>query len=213
MYMKLFERISKDPEIVEILNQIDKKQCDELPSDHGTHHVMFCVNFIERFLRDYGCTEHEIDLGKVSALMHDLGNIHGKENHAKNGSLFAQEYLSKLGIADEDKNIIVDAIKNHGSGKNMNSIITAALVFADKCHWTKDRFHKNSDLENDIVHKNIKHILRTEAEIRNDKLILTYFVEDGFTPESIKVIHDIKPVFPKIAKYLKKELVVEIKYV
>ena len=205
----LYEKVSKDAEIVGLLSKIDKTQEDYLPSDHGTRHAMFCVNFVEKILSELGCDDGTIDLGKVAAILHDVGCLEGKENHVHRSAVFAEEYLSKFDINGTDKRIIVEAIANHSAGKEMNHVVTGALVLADKCHWSRDRLHSKSDMEN-IVHISVDKIIKIDGEIDGDNLVLTYHVRDDFLQEHMDAINQVKPVFPKIAEYFGKQLVVKV---
>jgi len=209
--MSLFARVSTDAYINDRLKAIDKFQIDNLPSDHGTRHSNAVANKMGKFLTECGCDDKTIDLGRVAGLLHDLGAIHGKENHAQTGADIAREYLLNIGVDNFDTDIIANAIANHSSGKVMDHIVTAGLVLCDKCDWTRDRFHEKSTTEGDWVLQVIEHITDTTVTVTSDKLVITYTVGDKFLKEGLERIFEIKPVFPKVAKFLDKDLVIEIK--
>ena len=213
-FVILYEKISNDAEIKGLIARIDADQVNTLPSDHGIKHVMFCVNFVERFLKMLGCDSRTIELAKVAAFLHDIGSVQGKENHVQNSVIFVKDYFNRINIEKCDAEIIIDAIANHSAGKELNSVVSAALVLADKCHWTRDRIIENCKFDYSYydvpVIPHIDKIDKIVPMVTDKELILTYHVLQGFNPKSIEIINGVKPVFPKIANYLGKELKIEI---
>ena len=113
--------------------------------DHGIAHMNRVANNTYKLLKEYNINYDTCKLGYIAGLIHDIGMIHGKKEHAENGSEMAKLFLKKLGLIDNIKDIqeIVTAIKNHGNrGKNPNEI-TSFLTISDKVDICKSQFLGN----------------------------------------------------------------------
>lgn len=116
---------------------------------HGRYHAMYVVKVIEHILRALSYDNNTVELGKIAGLLHDIGCTYGKKEHAWMSSNMCVEFLNKTNLAQEDKYIIFHAIQDHSNGNNINSVIGAALLIADKIDVSKNRgFYVKKDLKN-----------------------------------------------------------------
>lgn len=119
-------------------------------TEHSFNHVLRCVKVVEYILQGLGYKEDIIELGKIAAYMHDIGNVVNRQNHAQSGALMAFRILDKLGMPTKDIAMIVTAIGNHDeSAAYPVNIISAALILADKTDVRRSRVRKG-DIEKDI---------------------------------------------------------------
>ena len=106
---------------------------------HGRYHAMYVVNVTEHILRSLSYDEHTVELGKIAGLLHDIGNIYGRVDHARVGAIMCAEFFGKVDLTIEDWQIIQNAILEHSNGDNINSAVHAALLIADKIDMSKGR--------------------------------------------------------------------------
>lgn len=119
-------------------------------TEHSFNHVLRCVKVVEYILTSLNYDEKIIELGKIAAYMHDIGNVINRENHAQSGALMAFRILDKLGMETTDIATIITAIGNHDeSSAYPVSVISAALILADKTDVRRSRVRKG-DIKNDI---------------------------------------------------------------
>ncbi|MBQ3528320.1 MAG: HD domain-containing protein [Clostridia bacterium] len=142
--MDKYERLYHLPDISmildnvnEVLNKVEKGM---LRGCHGRYHTMFVVDTVEYLLKSLSYDSKTVELGKIAALLHDIGNIAGRKNHALKSAALAEVFLDNIeDLQPVEKDMIVQAIGDHTDGKNISSPIGAALVLADKVDVSKRR--------------------------------------------------------------------------
>ena len=81
--MTNYDLLNNDKELNDIIDSIDKVNEDTLLACHGRYHTTFVINTIESLLTKLNYSKDIIELGKIAALLHDIGTIKGKKNHAR----------------------------------------------------------------------------------------------------------------------------------
>ena len=109
----MFEIILNDEEVKAIINNVNNVIIVNNCGCHGMGHITRVMNYVKTILVGIGCDEHTIELGQISAYLHDIGAIMGKQGHAERSAEFVNNYLTKLNMDEEDKELIVNAIKNY----------------------------------------------------------------------------------------------------
>lgn len=145
-----FDVIKNNEEINTYIKMADNYLAGIGYTEHAFNHVLRCVKVVEYILMSLNYDEHTIELGKIAAYMHDIGNVINRENHAQSGALMAFRILDKLGMPTTDIATIVTAIGNHDeSSAHPVNVISAALILADKTDVRRSRVRKG-DIEYDI---------------------------------------------------------------
>lgn len=145
-----FEIIKNNEEINAYIKMADNYLADIGYTEHSFNHVLRCVKVVEYILKTLEYDEHTIELGKIAAYMHDIGNIVNRENHAQSGALMTFRILDKLGMETTDIATIISAIGNHDeSSAYPVNVISSALILADKTDVRRSRVRKG-DIEYDI---------------------------------------------------------------
>lgn len=140
---------------------------NQVALDHGKEHMDRVAHTTYTLLKEYGADERTSFLGYVSGLIHDIGMIYGKKQHAENGSKLSFPFLKKLDfLTDEEIETICSAITTHGSGKNATSLIGSFLAIADKIDMCEKRTLGSISP--------IKFIRSYEAHIQNQTLKIFY---------------------------------------
>lgn len=122
-------------------------------------------------------SKREIELVKISAWMHDIGNVVNRENHAQSGAVMAFRILDRMGISADELATIVGAIGNHDeSSGSAVSPVSAALILADKCDVRRTRV-RNQDMIRFDIHDRVnyaveKSTLTLDLESREITLML-----------------------------------------
>jgi len=84
--MDAYQHLYKAPDINMILDTIndmfDKANKGMFVVCHGRKHAMFVVDAVEKILSSLAYDSRTVELGKIAALLHDIGNIAGRWNHA-----------------------------------------------------------------------------------------------------------------------------------
>jgi len=101
---------------------------------------MFVVDTVEYILKSLSYDSRTIELGKIAALLHDIGYIAGRWNHAQKSAALAMVFLTGLDrFIPDEINAIVQAIEDHSGGMCISSAVGAALLFVDKVDFSKRR--------------------------------------------------------------------------
>lgn len=136
-------------------------------TEHSFPHVCGVADTAEYILRSIGCNEHQIELAKIAAYLHDIGNLVNRSDHSQSGAVMAFRILDHMDMEPEDLATIVTAIGNHdeGVGVPVNEV-AAALILADKCDVRRNRV-RNRDLSTFDIHD------RVNYSVENYKLLVS----------------------------------------
>lgn len=108
--------------------------------DHGIEHMDRVADNVYKLLKECSYEEKTCKLGYVAGLIHDIGMVEGKKDHAQKGAEMAKIFLEELDLADSsDIEVIIDAIKNHGDGGDTTEPVTLSLAICDKADMYKKR--------------------------------------------------------------------------
>lgn len=120
-------------------------------TEHSFAHVGVVAARAEEILKATDATEHEIELVKIAAHLHDIGNIVNRREHSQSGAVMAFRILDNLNMDPYDIATIVTAIGNHdeGTGEAVNNV-AAALIIADKSDVRRSRVRNNAEIKFDI---------------------------------------------------------------
>ncbi|MCL2198950.1 MAG: HD domain-containing protein [Defluviitaleaceae bacterium] len=202
----VYEIYRNDSDINTIINNINEMlhkyamEKDVFLACHGRAHAMFVVDRAEYILKSLGYDDKTVKLGKIAALLHDIGNIAGRWNHARKSAALAAVFLDGH-FSVEEKNMIVQAIDDHSNGENISSVVGAALLIADKLDVSKKRILNWENL--DGFTKKMLEIDDVSIEITGKAMTINYVTNKNFCKASF--IDDYKKGFSiprKAAKYL-----------
>ncbi len=185
--------------INEMLNKMEKGM---LRGCHGRYHTMFVVDTVEYILKSLSCDSKTVELGKIAALLHDIGNIAGRWNHARKSAVLAAVFLDGLeDLLPNDKDTIVQAIDDHSDGENILSAIGAALLIADKVDISKRRrLHVESI---DDWYRNLLQIEDVDINVSGGAMTINFITSGAFSKEAF--VNGYKKAFnlmKKAAEYL-----------
>ncbi|MBO5196016.1 MAG: HD domain-containing protein [Clostridia bacterium] len=153
-------------------------------TEHSFAHVGKVAETAGYILGETGATDREIELGKIAAYMHDIGNVVNRSEHSQSGAVLAFRILSNLGMEPEEIATVICAIGNHdeGTGTPVDNI-SAALILADKSDVRRSRVRNRDHLAFDI-HDRVNYSVAASNLVINDEkteVILTLEIDTQYS--------------------------------
>ncbi len=138
-------------------------------TEHSYAHVGKVACTAEYILSTLGYSEHEIELAKIAAYLHDIGNLVNRQEHSQSGAVMAFRILLGLDMPSDDVAAIVTAIGNHdeGTGVAVNAIC-AALILGDKTDVRRSRV-RNRDISTFDIHDRVNYSVKASSVIINEE--------------------------------------------
>lgn len=162
-------------------------------TEHSYAHVGTVAERASELLRELGYGERTVELTKIAAHLHDIGNVVNRVDHSQSGALIAFRILDKLGMDASEIAEIVTAIGNHDEGTGVPvSALAAALIIADKSDVRRTRV-RNNDFSTFDIHDRVNYSV-TESKLAltdGGKTVTLYLTVDT----SISSIMDYFEIF------------------
>ena len=143
-------------------------------TEHAIAHVGAVAGRCEYILTTLGYDAHTVEVAKIAAHLHDIGNVVNRTDHSQSGAVMAFRLLDKLGMPAEDVATVVTAIGNHdeGTGKPVNAV-AAALILADKTDVRRSRV-RNEDLASFDIHDRVNYsVEEATLSINEERTVIT----------------------------------------
>lgn len=139
-------------------------------TDHSEVHAALVAERAANILEILGYSKKQIELVKVAAFMHDIGNAINRSRHAEYGSLLANDILKEAGMDRQERLTVVSAIAHHDeSTGGATDVISAALIIADKTDVRRNRVRQKPKANFD-VHDRVNYaVTKTDLIINKDK--------------------------------------------
>lgn len=173
-----FDDIRHNEEINTYIRQADASLVALGFTEHSFAHVVRCATAAAEILSRLDYDSHIIELTKIAAYMHDIGNVINRIDHAQSGAVMAFRILDKLGMEAADISAVITAIGNHDEGTAYPvNAIAAALILADKSDVRRTRVRNSNTVAFDIhdrVNYAVTHSnLDIDADSKTIALVLT----------------------------------------
>ena len=172
-----YRELLKDRRILYYINRADYFLEKMGYTDHGIKHVGWVAEKARWLLIETAGDRRLSELAGVAGLLHDIGHIVSRHDHAQSGALLAYQLLKGKGYLDDDLTEITFAIGNHEEGTGEPATeVAAALVVADKSHVHRTRVRSRKTIKEDI-HDRVNYAvlysnLEVDKEERTVKLVL-----------------------------------------
>ena len=171
--MITYETIKKDENIRTYILKADRSLGALGFTEHSFAHVCMVAETCGYILETLGYSEHEVDLAKIAAFLHDIGNVVNRSEHSQSGALMAFRLLDNLNMPAEDIAEIVTAIGNHDEGTGTPvSPIAAALILADKSDVRRSRVRNQEPTSFDIHDRVNYSVTKVQLKINEDKTLI-----------------------------------------
>lgn len=172
--MITYEQIKKDPSINAYIKAADASLSALGYTEHSYAHVGNVAATSEKILRTLGYDAHTVELAKIAALLHDIGNLVNRSEHSQSGAVMAFRILDNLGMPAEDIATVVTAIGNHDEGVGVPvSPMAAALILADKSDVRRSRV-RNRDFASFDIHDRVNYsVEKSELSVDPEEKTIT----------------------------------------
>lgn len=126
---------------------------------HNLEHTTYVVKAAEKIAAYNHLSEDDIFILLTAAWFHDIGYVHGKEEHEETGIKIARTYLEEQGMEESQLSKILSLIRITQRKEVPSDLLEEIILDADTFHLGKKSFLKKSEL------------LRKETELDCKKLI------------------------------------------
>ena len=168
-----FEMVRSSPEIRTYITQADASLTALGFTEHSFAHVTKCAEVAARILTQLGYTPKEVELARIAAYMHDIGNVVNRNDHAQTGAVMAFRILDNMGMEPSDVAAVITAIGHHDDSTAFPvNAIAAALLLADKTDVRRSRV-RNRDTINFDIHDRVNYsVTKAELKINENKTLI-----------------------------------------
>lgn len=206
-YMITYEEIKHNESINTYIKRADESLMALGFTEHSFAHVGKVADSARYILETLGYSERDVELVKIAAHLHDIGNLVNRIEHSQSGAVMAFRILDNLKMDAADIATIVTAIGNHdeGTGVPVNPV-AAALIIADKSDVRRSRV-RNQDKATFDIHDRVnysvkKAVLKINEEHTIIKLKLSIDTKYGSIMDYFEIFIDRMIMCRKAAECL-----------
>lgn len=171
--MITFQDIKENAAIHTYIKKADESLVALGYTEHSFAHVTMVAENAGYILETLGYPARDIELVKIAAYLHDIGNLVNRVDHSQSGAVMAFRILNDLHMDPAEIAEIVTAIGNHdeGTGKPV-SPMSAALILADKSDVRRSRV-RNQDVTTFDIHDRVNYsVKKSELKINETHTII-----------------------------------------
>ena len=171
--MVTFEEIQKNESIRTYIQKADESLIALGFTEHSFAHVGIVAQNAGYILETLGYPERTVELVKIAAFLHDIGNLVNRVDHSQSGAVMAFRILNELDMEPAEIAEIVTAIGNHdeGTGRPV-SPMAAALILADKSDVRRSRVRNQDEASFDIHDRVNYSVKKAELKINESHTII-----------------------------------------
>lgn len=167
MSLITFEDIKNNREFKTYIEAGDEHLRIKGYTKHDFGHVTKVAETAGEILENLGFSKREVELAKIAAYIHDIGNMVNRQEHAQTGACLCFNILTRLGMDPEEIAIVVSAVGNHDEevGCPVNPP-GAALILGDKTDVRRSRV-RNTDFATFDIHDRVNYAVE-KSEVKVD---------------------------------------------
>jgi metal-dependent HD superfamily phosphatase/phosphodiesterase len=167
-----FEGIINNPEVQIYLEFTDNAFAIMGYKEHGQGHAMRSAETAENILKSLGYSTRNQELAKISAYLHDIGNMVSIHSHDQSSSIMFLNIIDE-NCYDDEVFAVATAIGGH-EDKNMDPVspIAAALVLGDKTDVRRERIRTKDMFLIDKYSLVIAACCKVEVVVNKEKSII-----------------------------------------
>lgn len=176
--MVTYSEVSNSEEIKAYIRQADATLLSMGYTEHSFAHVVRTATVAHNILSDLGFDDRTVELAKIAAFMHDIGNVINRIDHAQSSAAMAFRILDKMGMDPNEIAQVISAIGNHDEHTAFPvNAIAAALILADKSDVRRSRV-RNQDVPSFDIHDRVNYSveqssLKVDTAAHTITLVLT----------------------------------------
>ena len=171
--MMTYEQISQDPAIRTYIAKADESLIALGYTEHSFAHLTPVAEMAGYILQALDHPERTVEVAKIAAYLHDIGNLVNRVDHSQSGAVMAFRILNERGFDPEEIATITTAIGNHdeGTGVPVNAV-AAALILADKSDVRRSRV-RNTDISSFDIHDRVNYsVTKSELKINEARTLI-----------------------------------------
>ena len=171
--MLTFEQVQNNPAIRTYIQRADESLTALGFTEHSFAHVGMVARNAAYILETRGYPQRTVEVAKIAAFLHDIGNLVNRVDHSQSGAVMAFRILDNLDCDPEEIATIVTAIGNHdeGTGLPVNAV-AAALILADKSDVRRSRV-RNQDPTTFDIHDRVNYsVKRSQLKINEEHTLI-----------------------------------------
>lgn len=180
-----YKYIKQNPDIMEYIRRADKALEAQGYTEHSFAHVERVAQVASMILETLGYDERTVELARIAAIMHDIGNVINRADHAQSGAVMAFRLLDNLSMPASEICSVISAIGNHDEGTGLPlDPISAALIIGDKTDVRRSRV-RNSDLLTFDIHDRVNYAVeKSTVHFSDDKtaIVLELQIDTKISP-------------------------------
>ena len=168
--MLTFQDVKNDETIRTYIQRADESLIALGFTEHSFAHVTHVAETAGYILETLGYPERTVEVAKIAAFLHDIGNVVNRVEHSQSGAVMAFRILDNLNCDPGEIATIITAIGNHdeGTGQPVNAV-SAALILADKADVRRSRV-RNQDMSTFDIHDRVNYsVKKSWLEISEDR--------------------------------------------
>lgn len=200
---EIYDYLSSNDSVLKIYIEIEKTEIrDGGWAFHNYEHVKNVSKIAEKILTDLNFNQETIYQCKLACLLHDVGALQGKEEHAQRSFEYARKLFEDKNWIFEGSASVLDAIKNHSSGFETNNIVALSIILADKLDIKKTRIsEEGKKIEGNRQYAHIEDII---INIQNDTLTINFITDGKIIMKEVNHYYFTDKVFKAIEAFSKK---------
>ncbi len=168
-----YQEIKENEEINTYIRQADSTLSALGYTEHSFAHVTLVAEKAGYILSSLGYPLRTVELAKIAAYLHDIGNLVNRVAHSQSGAIMAFRILDHLGFPPDEIGQIVAAIGNHDEGTGVPvSPLAAALILADKSDVRRNRVRNQDESAFDIHDRVNYSVKKAELKINGTHTII-----------------------------------------
>jgi HD superfamily phosphodiesterase len=158
-----YKYIKQNPDIMEYIRRADSALEALGYTEHSFAHVERVAATSSMILTELGYDERTVELARIASIMHDIGNVINRIDHAQSGAVMAFRLLDNLSMPANEICSIISAIGNHdeGTGQPLDAI-SAAMIIGDKTDVRRSRV-RNTDFLTFDIHDRVNYAVEHSA--------------------------------------------------
>lgn len=171
--MLTFEQVQNNPAIRTYIQRADESLIALGFTEHSFAHMGMVARNAAYILETLGYPQRTVEVAKIAAFLHDIGNLVNRVDHSQSGAVMAFRILDNLDCDPEEIATIVTAIGNHdeGTGLPVNAV-AAALILADKSDVRRSRV-RNQDPSTFDIHDRVNYsVKRSQLKINEEHTLI-----------------------------------------
>ena len=161
--MLTFEEVKNNEAIRTYIRKADESLVALGFTEHSFAHVTAVAERAAYILETLGYPARTVELARIAAFLHDIGNLVNRVDHSQSGAVMAFRILDRLNLPAADIARIVTAIGNHDEGTGVPvDDLSAALILADKSDVRRSRV-RNRDITSFDIHDRVNYSVQSSS--------------------------------------------------